>query len=72
MVHGKMELWYSCGILLVYIERKPTKWLRKKKIKQGILKLSTCRVICIESVKILCLEIVRDRKFLLADPDSAP
>jgi hypothetical protein len=52
---GKMELWDACRILLVYNDRNPRQWLQKKKIKKYILKLSTCKVICIQSVKILCI-----------------
>jgi len=50
----KNVLWYACRILLVYSERNPREWLQKRKIKKDILKLSTCKVICIEYVNILC------------------
>jgi hypothetical protein len=41
--------------MFVYNERNPRQWLRKKKITKGILKLSTCKVICVQPVKFLCI-----------------
>jgi hypothetical protein len=75
-----MDLWDACRIMLVSNERNPREWLQKKKLKKIFLMLSTYKLICIYSVKILCinkymcafLEMIRDKIFLLSDPDSAP